>query len=111
MIGAGDLIVGVDRQRLGGAVETAFRRVDIQIAERGADIVDVETIGRERLWIELDAHRWPVPAADADEATPVSCEIFCASRVSLKSSRSVSASVFDVTDSVSIGASAGFTLA
>jgi len=43
--------------------------------------------------------------------TPFSCEIFCARRVSLKSSRSVSDMLFEVTASVRIGASAGLILA
>jgi hypothetical protein len=51
------------------------------------------------------------PPLTLTRPTPVSCEIFCASRVSLKSSRSVSAMVFDVTAMVRIGASAGLTLA
>ncbi len=42
--------------------------------------------------------------------TPDSCEIFCASRVSAKSSTFDSGSVFDVSASVRIGASAGLVL-
>ena len=67
LIGAGELVVGVDRRGLCRAVEIAFRRVDVQIADRGADVVDVEAIGGERLRIELNAHRRPLSAADADE--------------------------------------------
>jgi hypothetical protein len=42
--------------------------------------------------------------------TPGSCEIFCASRVSARSSTFDSGKVFDVSASVRIGASAGLTL-
>jgi hypothetical protein len=42
--------------------------------------------------------------------TPGSCEIFWASRVSARSSMRGSGSVVDVSASVRIGASAGFTL-
>jgi len=42
--------------------------------------------------------------------TPDNCEIFCASRVSARSSTRASGSVFDVTASVITGASAGFDL-
>ena len=53
----------------------------------------------------------PLAAADADQADAGSCEIFCASRVSPRSSTSVSGIVLEVTASVRIGASAGLTLA
>ncbi len=53
--------------------------------------------------------RWPPLMLTSP--TPGNCEIFCASRVSLRSSRSVSGSVVEVTASVMIGVSAGFTLA
>jgi hypothetical protein len=42
--------------------------------------------------------------------TPVTCEIFCARRVSAKSSTCESGIVFDVSASVMIGASAGLVL-
>ncbi len=42
--------------------------------------------------------------------TPGSCEIFCASRVSARSSTLVSGSVLEVSASVRIGASAGLVL-
>ena len=44
LIGAGDLVVGIDGQRLRRAVEIALRRIDVEIAERGADIVDVQPV-------------------------------------------------------------------
>src|SRR5260370_41784111 len=43
--------------------------------------------------------------------TPLICEIFCAIRVSTRSSTSVSAMVFDVMPRIRTGASAGLTLA
>ncbi len=52
---------------------------------------------------------WPPPMLT--RPTPGSCEIFCARRVSAKSSTVVSGSVFEVSASVSTGASAGFTFA
>ncbi len=55
------------------------------------------------------AGRWPPLMLTSP--TPGSWEIFCASRVSTKSSTCVSGIVFDVSPSVRIGASAGFTLA
>ena len=43
--------------------------------------------------------------------TPLSCEIFCAMRVSAKSSTSVSGITLDVMPKIRTGASAGLTLA
>src|SRR5262249_59555966 len=43
--------------------------------------------------------------------TPGNCEIFCASRVSARSSTWINGSVFEVSAKVRIGASAGLTLA
>ncbi len=63
-----DLIVRVDGRRLRGAVKTAFRRIDVHIADCRADIVDVETVCGQRARIELNTNRRPVTAADADEA-------------------------------------------
>jgi len=42
--------------------------------------------------------------------TPGNCEIFCASRVSAKSSTCSSGKIFDVSASVRMGASAGLDL-
>ena len=55
------------------------------------------------------AGRWPPLMLTSP--TPGSWEIFCARRVSAKSSTCVSGMVFDVIASVRIGASAGLTLA
>ncbi len=53
--------------------------------------------------------RWPVLIRT--RPTPGICDIFCANRVSAISATSGSGSVFDVSASVRIGASAGFTFA
>ena len=58
--------------------------------------------------IRIDC-RWPPPMLTSP--TPGNCEIFCASRVSARSSTAVSGNVFEVSASVRIGASAGLTLA
>ena len=55
------------------------------------------------------AGRWP--PLMLTRPTPGSWEIFCASLVSARSSTWVSGSVFEVSASVMIGASAGLTLA
>ena len=63
-----DLVVGVDGRGLRRPVEISLRRVDVEVADGGAHVVDVEAVGGERLRVELDAHRRPVAAADADQA-------------------------------------------
>src|SRR5713226_7235768 len=62
------LVVGVDRVGARGAVEIAFRRVDVGGADGGAQIVEVEAVGGEGARVGLDAHRRTLAAADADEA-------------------------------------------
>src|SRR5262249_62325548 len=57
LIDAGDLVVGIDHERLGRPVDTALRRIDVEIAERGADVVDVEPVCGKRLWIDLKIGR------------------------------------------------------
>ena len=66
--GALDLVIGVDGRGLRRPVEISLRRVDVEVADGGAHVVDVETVGGERLRVELDAHRRAVAAADADQA-------------------------------------------
>ena len=51
-----------------GTVEISFRGVDVEVADRRADVVDVETVGGQRLGFDLHPHRRTVTAADADEA-------------------------------------------
>ena len=48
-------------------VEVSLRRIDVEIADRGAHVVDIEPIGGERLRVELDADRGAVAAGDADQ--------------------------------------------
>ncbi len=67
-VGALELVVGIDRVGARRPVEIALRRVDVGVGDRRAQIVDVEAVGGERARIGLDAHRRPLPAADADEA-------------------------------------------
>jgi len=55
------------------------------------------------------AGRWPPLMLTTP--TPLSCEIFCATRVSARSSTSVSGMTLEVIPRVSTGASAGLTLA
>ena len=66
--GVADLVVGVDGVGAHRAVEIALRRVDVGVAERGAQIVDVQPVGGELADIGADPHRRPLAAADADEA-------------------------------------------
>ena len=68
VVGALQLIVGVDRVGLRRAVEAALGRVGVGVGDRGAQIVDVEAVGRERLQIGLHAHGRPLAAGDADQA-------------------------------------------
>jgi hypothetical protein len=81
------------------------------LPSRGAQIVDVEAVGGQRAriaWMRT-AGRWP--PLMLTRPTPGCCEIFCASRVSARSSTWVSGIVFEVSARVRIGASAGLTLA
>src|SRR3990172_1293734 len=67
-VGRFELVVGVDRGRAGGPVETALGLVYIGIGDCSAQIIEAEVVGRERLRIRLDAHRGPLAAADAHQA-------------------------------------------
>ena len=69
VVGAGDqLIVGVDLVVLAGPVEVALGLVDAGGDQRGAQIFQVDAIGRQLRRIGLDAHRRLLAAADADQA-------------------------------------------
>src|SRR6185295_13881224 len=63
-----ELVVGGDRVRQARAVEVALGLVDVGGGDRGADVVEVQTVGREQGGIGLDAHRRLLPAADAHQA-------------------------------------------
>ena len=62
------LVVGVQRKGLARAVERAFRQVDIGLAERRADVLEIDAARGKRLRIELHPHGGLLLAADADEA-------------------------------------------
>jgi hypothetical protein len=66
--GRAELVVGIDRVGAGRAVEIALGRVDVRVADRRAQIVDVEAIGGERPRVGADPHRRPLAAIDRDEA-------------------------------------------
>ena len=62
------LVVGVQRIGLARAVERAFRHVDIGLAERRANVFEIDAARGKRLRIELHAHGGLLLAAKADEA-------------------------------------------
>ena len=62
LCGVLDLVVGVDGRGLRRPVEVSLRRIDVEVADRGAHVVDIEPIGGERLRVELDADRGAVAA-------------------------------------------------
>ena len=62
------LIVGIERERLAGAVERAFRQIDVGLAKHRAHVLEVDAAIRQRLRIDLDADGRLLLAADAHEA-------------------------------------------
>src|ERR1700681_959725 len=62
------LIVGIERVGLARAVERAFRKVDIGLAEYRAPIPQVDAASRQRLRIDLYADGRLLLTSDADEA-------------------------------------------
>src|ERR1700674_1887523 len=62
------LIVGIERVGLARAVERAFRKVDIGLAEYRAYILEVDAARRQRLRIDLNADGRLLLASDAHEA-------------------------------------------
>ena len=64
------LIVGVDRVRLRGALEVALRLVDVRLRDRGAHVFEADLVGGERRRVRLDPHRRLLPAAEAHQADP-----------------------------------------
>src|SRR6185437_17138157 len=85
-VGILDLVVGVDRVGARWPVEISLGRVDVGVGDGGAQIIDIEAVGGERAQVGLDAHRRPLAPAMLTRPTPGSCEIFCANRVSARSS-------------------------
>ncbi len=66
---AGDeLIVGIDLVVLARAVEVALGGVDAGLGDGGAQILQIDAVGRERRRVGLNAHRGLLAAADADQA-------------------------------------------
>jgi len=53
VLGALQLVVGIDRVGLRRAVETALGCVAVRVRDRGAKVVDVEAIGGERARVTL----------------------------------------------------------
>ena len=111
LVGRFELIVGVDRRRARRSVEAALRLIGVGVGDRGAHVVERQPVrgdapsGSPGCAI---AGRWP--PLMLTRPTPGSCEIFCAIRVSARSSSFVSGSVCDVSASVRIGVSAGIDL-
>ena len=58
----------MERERLAGAVERAFRQIDVGLAKHRAHVLEVDAAIRQRLRIDLDADGRLLLAADAHEA-------------------------------------------
>src|SRR5277367_4099587 len=69
-VGLEQLIVGVEGVGLAWAVECAFRKIDIGLAEHRAHILEVDAAGRQRLWIDLYPDGRLLLASDPHEADP-----------------------------------------
>ena len=67
-VGLEQLIVGIERVGLARAVERAFRKVDIGLAEHRAHILEIDAARRQRLRIDLHADGRLLLTSDADEA-------------------------------------------
>ena len=67
-LGVLQLVVGVDGVGLRRAVEAALGRVGIVVGDGGAQIVDVQAIGRQLLQIGLHPHGRALAAGNADQA-------------------------------------------
>src|SRR5260221_2626969 len=68
LVGLEQLIVGIEREGLARAVERAFRKVDIRLAEHRAHILEVDAASRQRLWIDLYADGRLLLTSDAHQA-------------------------------------------
>ena len=62
------LIIGVDRISPFRAVEASLGTIDIGVGDRGAQIIEVEAVGRDRARIDFDAHRRPLAARKTYDA-------------------------------------------
>ena len=63
-----DLIVGVDRRGLRRPVEISLRRVDVEIGDRRAQIVEIDAERRKRERIDVDADGGPLSAGNRDQS-------------------------------------------
>ena len=61
------MVVGVDGVGAHRPVEIAFGRIDIGVAERGAEIIDIQAVGGELANVGANAHRRSLTAGDADQ--------------------------------------------
>ena len=107
-----DLIVGVDRRGLRRPVEISLGRVDVEVGDRRAQVVEIDADGGKGERIDVDANGGALPAGDRNQSDAgQACDNFGTRRVSMMSSTSVSFIESEATPSVRIGASAGLTLA
>ncbi len=67
-LGGQQLVVGVDGVALPRTVEIPLRLVDVGQRDRRAHILQGQSVGGQRGWIGLDAHRGLLTAADTDQA-------------------------------------------
>ena len=69
IVGAGyQLIVGIDLVILMRPIKASFRSIDAGLDERRAQIFKVQSVGRQRHWIGLYAHRRFLSAADTHQS-------------------------------------------
>ena len=109
-LGHGDLIVGGDRVGLVRAVERALGARDIRGDDDVAHVLEPDAVIGEARKVRLDADRRPDIALHRDAADAGQFASRCASRVSAMSLSWRCEIVSEVIASVTIGASAGFTL-
>ncbi len=67
-VGVGQLVVRVDRVRVRRTVEVALRRVDVEIGDRGAQVVEIQAVRRQRKRVCLNPHGRALAARQAHEA-------------------------------------------
>ena len=104
------LIVGPNLIVLARAVEAAFGLVDVGRRDRGPHVFEVQAVGCERGRIRADANGRLLASGERHQPDAGQLRDFGARRVSARSWTVDSGSVSDVSASVRIGASAGFTL-
>ncbi len=67
-VGRAQLVVGIDGIGLRRAVEAALGLVDVGVGDGGAHVLDIQAVGRQRARVDLDPHRRPLAAGEADQA-------------------------------------------